>query len=199
MRVLQAVQCLGPWDYLVVGRGRRGARRCAEFGPSRFAEERPPRRSFLFAQLAPSTSQTSRLQTPLYIRSATHHAGLQTTPALGALQGRDQAVRDRLVPVRRDHQEPAHQRRHKGPLPGLHRQAGNVSGPMRPRRRCPMLTPHPVSTRSRPSSTVCAHTDTWPISSRTRIDTIPRHKGCWWNKPQEGWLAAPWSARLRQR
>ena len=32
-----------------------------------------------------------------------------------------------LLPLCRHHPEPSHQRRHQGPLPGLHRQAGNVS------------------------------------------------------------------------
>lgn len=135
-----------------------------------------------------------------------HHAGLQTTNALGAHQGGDQVLRNGLLAVRRDHQEPPHQRRHQGPVPGLHRQAGNVSAPQSSQADGQGADTTPASTRSRPSNTVCAHAqsclarrdETRRDETRLELTRARRHKGRWWNQPQEGRSGAPWSPRLRQ-
>lgn len=64
-----------------------------------------------------------------FVTSYSHDAGHTTTVELGAAESsRQEHLCDNLDALCRHHQESAHQRRHKGTVPGLHRKAGDVSG-----------------------------------------------------------------------
>ena len=95
---------------------------------------------------------------------ASHDAGLPTTPQLRPLQGLEARLCDRLFAVCRDHQEPSHQRRHKGPIPGLHWKAGNVRTQFF-KSNSPYTDQNIASMPSKQSNTVCAELPLRPCTS----------------------------------
>ena len=96
------------------------------------------------------------------------HAGCFETFSAGsccASTALPEGIQRQLLPLRRHHREPAHQRRHKGHLPGLHRKAGHVSlPPSSAASSSSVAFPMIKSTRKNPFAIAASDRDTSSIS-----------------------------------